>query len=74
MSTPNDLDICLPPFAPDLLDLFAAALGGRALTPGQAADLELIRRSIKVEESGGGHMVELLQALLNSPLEVENRC
>jgi hypothetical protein len=57
-----------------LLDLFCAALGRTDLNSRQAAQLELIRESVAAEEPGGGHMVELLRALLNSPLEADNRC
>jgi len=56
-----------------VLDLFRAALGGTDLNSQQAAQLDLIRESVTAEEPGGGHMVELLRALLNSPLEAENR-
>ena len=52
-----------------LLHLFYGACGGADLNPGQVAHLDLIRRSVSVEEPGGGHMVELIQALLNGPAE-----
>jgi hypothetical protein len=47
--------------------LLAAALGSLDLTPSQAADLELIRRAITIQQPDGGCMFELLHALLNSP-------
>jgi hypothetical protein len=52
-----------------LLELFAGALSGLDLDPGQAADLELIRRCVAAKEPGGGHMVELIQCFLNAPAE-----
>ena len=57
-----------------LLGLFSTAFGGADPNPLQAAQLELIGRSLKAEEPGGGSMIELLRALLNSPLEAKNRC
>jgi hypothetical protein len=50
-----------------LRDLFAGALGGAELTPAQAADLKLIRSAVRFEEPGGGHMFELIGAIMNSP-------
>jgi hypothetical protein len=52
-----------------LLGLFPGAFGGRDFSPAQAAQLELIRRSVDAEEPGGGHMIELLRALLHEPAE-----
>jgi hypothetical protein len=53
-----------------LLSFFAGAFGGVELSPAQTAQLQLIRQSVDAEEPGGGSMVELLRALLNSPSEV----
>jgi hypothetical protein len=39
-------------------------LSGATLDPDQAEQLDLIRRSIAAEEPGGGHLVELLRALM----------
>jgi hypothetical protein len=52
-----------------LLSLFQGAIGGTDLSPTQAEQLDLIRRSVSAQEPGGGHMVELMQALLNGPAE-----
>jgi hypothetical protein len=51
-----------------LLDLFQGACGGQ-ISLSQAAQLEFIRRAVSVREPGGGHMVELMQSLLNGPPE-----
>jgi len=39
----------------------------RGSTPAQAAQLDLIRNSTSSHEPGGGHLVELIRALLLSP-------
>ena len=52
-----------------LLPLFQGAFGGEDLSPTQAAQRNLIRRSVGAQEPGGGHMVELLRSLLNGPAE-----
>jgi hypothetical protein len=52
-----------------LLTLFLGAIGGANLSAAQAAQLDLIRSCVDAQEPGGGHMVELLQALLNGPVE-----
>ena len=52
-----------------LLRLFCGASGGADLAPWQAEQLELIRRSVAAREPGGGRMVEVLQCLLNGPVE-----
>jgi hypothetical protein len=44
-----------------LLRLLAAACRGDGLSPEQAAQLDLIRRSVDAQEPGGGHMVELVR-------------
>jgi hypothetical protein len=41
----------------------------RGATPAQAAQLDLIRRSTQIKEPGGGHMAELVRALLLSPAD-----
>ena len=41
----------------------------RGATPAQAAQLDLIRRSTEISEPGGGHMAELVRALLLSPVD-----
>jgi len=51
-----------------LMDLFRAAFGGTDLNSQQVAQLDLIRKSVRAEEPGGGHMIELLKSILNSPL------
>lgn len=52
-----------------LLRLFQGACGGADLSPVQVEQLDLIHHSICAEEPGGGHMVELIQALLSGPVE-----
>ena len=49
-----------------ILNLFAAAVRGER-TP----HMELISRSVRSEEPGGGHMLDLARALLNGPVEVQ---
>jgi hypothetical protein len=46
---------------------------GKKLSSRQAAQLELIRQSVGAREPGGGHMVELLRALLNGPVQEQGR-
>jgi len=50
-----------------LLDLFAGACSGAELSPVRTAQLDLIRKSVDVEEPGGGRLTELLRSILNSP-------
>jgi hypothetical protein len=52
-----------------LLSLFTAACGGADLSPGQAAQLELIRESVAAHEPGGSHFIELIQAFMLGPVE-----
>ena len=52
-----------------LLHLFLNASSGAAPTPGQAEQLDLIRRSVAAQEPGGGHMVELIQCALHAQAE-----
>ncbi len=52
-----------------LLSLFEGACGGSDLSSWQAAQLQLIRQSVAAQETGGGHMVELLRCFLNGPTE-----
>jgi hypothetical protein len=52
-----------------LLNLVADACRGTELGPGQAAQMDLIRQSVAAQESGGGHMVEVLRCLLDGPAE-----
>ena len=47
-----------------ILDLFAAAVRGE-----RSPDTALISRSVRSEELGGGHMLDLARALLNGPVE-----
>jgi hypothetical protein len=47
-----------------LLRLFPGVFGKASLSPGQAAQLDLIRQSVGSKEPGGGRLVELLQCLL----------
>jgi hypothetical protein len=52
-----------------VMGLFHKACGGVDISPGQAAKLDLIRKSVSAQEPGGAHMVELLRCLLNGPVE-----
>jgi hypothetical protein len=47
-----------------ILNLFAAAVRGE-----RSPQMELISRSVRSAEPGGGHMLDLARALLNGPLE-----
>ena len=47
-----------------LLRLFLAAIGQEALSPRQAANLDLIRRS-----TGGNPMIDLIRCFLQGPVE-----
>jgi hypothetical protein len=49
-----------------LLRLFPGVFGKANLSPGQAAQLDLIRQSVGSKERGGGRMVELLQCFLHA--------
>jgi hypothetical protein len=53
----------------DYLAPLFGSLFGKSLSSSQAAQVDLIRWSTGVTEPGGGHMVELLRALLHSPVE-----
>ncbi len=52
-----------------LLRLFYAACGGADLSPAQAEKLDLIRRSVAVQEPGGARMTELIRCFLLGPAE-----
>jgi hypothetical protein len=54
-----------------LLSLLHGACGGD-LNPGQAAQLDLIGKSVYAQEPGGGHMVELVRSVL-PPEQRESR-
>ena len=47
-----------------ILTLFIAAVRGE-----RSPQMALIARSIRSEEPGGGHMLDLMRALLNGPVE-----
>lgn len=49
--------------------LYSGMFGNTDTDPALAGELDLIRRSVDSKEPGGAHMVELLRALLNSPVE-----
>jgi hypothetical protein len=57
-----------------LLRLLLGVCGGADLGSGQAAQLDLIRRAVGAQEPGGGHLVEMMQALLNGPAEETADC
>jgi hypothetical protein len=50
-----------------LLDLFVGACGGADITPAQAEQLDLVRRSVDAKEPGGGRMTELIRCFLHGP-------
>ena len=50
-------------------DLFAKAWSGAELSPVLTAQLDLIRKSVRCEEPDGGHMIELLNSILDAPVE-----
>jgi hypothetical protein len=56
-----------------LLRLFQGACGGGDLSPWQAEQLDLVRRSVAAREPGGGRMVELLKCLLGGPVEEQGK-
>jgi hypothetical protein len=51
-----------------LLQLGGVAVDGESISPQQAAHLDLIRRCTGSKEPGGGHMVDLIRALLLDPV------
>ena len=56
-----------------LMQLLGVAVGGEHVSPQQAAHLDLIRRCRASKEPGGGHMVDLIRALLLGPVGAEQR-
>jgi hypothetical protein len=50
-----------------------AELSGERLDPQQAEKLDLIQRCVSIEEPGGGHLVEMLRALMGPTEERANR-
>ena len=50
-----------------LLKLFVVAARGANISPEQAAELDLIRRSTESIEPGGGRIVELIRCFLLGP-------
>jgi hypothetical protein len=54
-----------------LLRLFPGVFGKANLSPGQAAQLDLIRQSVSSKEPGGGRMVELLKCLLHAQADAQ---
>jgi hypothetical protein len=51
-----------------LMRLLGVAVDGENISPQQAAQLDLIRRCTASKEPGGGHMVDLIRALLLGPV------
>jgi hypothetical protein len=51
-----------------LLNLFVRACGGADITPAQAEQLGLVRRSTAAEEPSGGRMTELIRCFLQGPV------
>ena len=61
-------EICGPRYF--LLDLFRASSDiGPDLSPVQAEQLDLIRRSVSAQEPGGGHRIELIRLYMNWRVE-----
>jgi hypothetical protein len=52
-----------------LMRLLGIAVDGKNLSSEQAAHLDLIRRCTASKEPGGGHMVDLIRALLLGQFE-----
>jgi hypothetical protein len=52
-----------------LLRLFCDACYGGDLSPGQAAELDLIRHSVAAQEPGGARMTEIIRCFLHGPAE-----
>ena len=53
----------------DLLNLLVVAARGANISPEQAAELDLIRRSTTAMQPDGGRLVELIQCCLRGPRE-----
>jgi hypothetical protein len=49
------------------LDLLSCALGHKDVPADHARELELLRKSVRIEEPRGGLILELTQAILQSP-------
>lgn len=64
---PDGRTASIPGRSDYLLQLLAVAARGANISPEQAADLDLIRRSTDAKEPGGGHMVELIRCCLLGP-------
>jgi hypothetical protein len=52
-----------------VLRLFRGVFGAE-ISPTHAGQLDLIRQSVRAEEPGGGHMIELLRCLLHARADV----
>jgi hypothetical protein len=52
-----------------VLRLYRGVFGKAELSPGQAAQLDLIRQCVGSEEPGGGRMIEVLQCLLHARVD-----
>jgi hypothetical protein len=63
---PDGSSCCISGNNDHILRLVATVFGGA--TPEQELELDLIRRSDSIQEAGGGHMLELLRAILLSPV------
>jgi hypothetical protein len=53
-----------------IVHLFCGACGGADLSAEEAAQLDLIRKSVAVNEPGGGRMIELLRSILEAPVSI----
>jgi hypothetical protein len=63
LTMPDGTAETIPDHGRNLLRLFLAATGKEALSPKQAANLELIRRS-----TGGNPMIDLIRCFLEGPV------
>jgi hypothetical protein len=64
---PDGSVVALPGRSDHMVRLLGGVFGGD--TPEHEAQLDLIRRSTGATEPGGGHLIELIRALLLSPGE-----
>jgi len=64
---PDGSTASIPGHVDYLFRLFGVAVGGDNISPEQAAQLDLIRRSTGAREPSGGHMVDLIRCFVLGP-------
>jgi hypothetical protein len=69
LSIPDGSVVTLPGRNDQLVRLLGCVFGGPTLE--QEVQLDLIRRSTGSTEPGGGHLIELIRAVLLSPVQEE---